>query len=239
MLRNIFTMCRSIELAAEAAYLRIYNQTEVDEQKSFWLEISQDEKRHANYWEQLLELQRKGALANPFDNPELILDELKTMRCEIEEMINNEHVNAKFSDLILWAFRIEYNMLHPAFAILYHVLESDVGDILPEEDYQNHINKFGHAVKEHLNEKAELALIGKILSNMWKRNKELAKQFYQIKTLRGLIPICANCKQVRNDQGYWEQIEAYIERYSESTFTHGICPKCAKDMYPGIIESKL
>jgi rubrerythrin len=239
MLRKIFTLCRSIELAAESAYRRISNQTEVNEHKSFWLDISRDEKRHSTYWELLLELQRKETLTNPFDNPELIVDELNTMKGKIDEIINMEHSNFDFSEFILWAFRIEQYMLHPAFTILFHILEKDTEDIFPEEDYQNHINKFVQAAKKHLKDKPELVLVGDILSNMWERNRELAKQFYQIKILRSLIPICANCKQVRNDQGYWEQIEAYLERYSETTFTHGICPECAKKLYPEITGGNL
>jgi rubrerythrin len=234
MLRKIFVLCRYIELLAEAAYLRISNQTQADELKSFWLDIARDEKRHATYWEQLLELQGKGSLKNPFDNPKPIVDELNTMKGKIEEMINNEHLNSDFSDLILWAFRIEHTMLHPAFAIFYHALATGIDDISPEEDYKNHINKFVQMVKNHLNDKTELILVGEILSSIWERNRELANQFYQIKTLRGLIPICAGCKQVRNGEGYWEQIEAYIERFSDTTFTHGICPECAKELYPEI-----
>lgn len=234
MLRKIFNLCHSIELAAEEAYLKISNQTESDELKLFWFDVSQDEKRHASYWEQLLELQKKGSVKNPFDNPKLVADELNSMKAKIEEVIDNEHLNSELSDLILWAYQIEHHMLHPAFAIFYRTLATDSGDISPEEDYQNHINKFALMAKKHLNGKPELILVGEILSSIWQRNRELANQFYQIKTLRGLIPICANCKQVRNDWGYWEQIEAYIERYSDTTFTHGICPECTKKLYPGI-----
>ena len=234
MLRKIFNLCHSIELAAEEAYFKISDHTEADEFKLFWLDISQDEKRHASYWEQLIELQKKGSVNNPFDNPKLVADELNSMKAKIEEVIDNEHLNSDFSDLILWAYQIEHHMLHPAFAIFYRVLATDSGDISPEEDYQNHINKFAQMVKKHLNDKPELILVGEILSSIWQRNRELANQFYQIKALRGLIPICANCKQVRNDEGYWEQIESYIERNSDTTFTHGICPECTKKLYPGI-----
>ena len=234
MLRDIFILCCSIELAAEAAYSRIANESKVDEQKAFWLEISQDEKRHAIYWEQLIELEEKGSIQNPFDNPRRILRELSAMKSKIDEMIDSENLNSAFSDLILWAFRVEFYMLHPAFAILYHVLETDTGDISPEEDYQNHIEKFARVVKKLLKDKPELALVGETLSSMWERNREVASQFAQIKTLRGLIPICASCKQVRNDQGYWERIEDYVGRHSETKFSHSICPECAKKLYPGI-----
>ena len=61
---------------------------------------------------------------------------------------------------------------------------------------------------------------------------ELQKALDRVKTLSGLLPICASCKKVRDDQGYWNQIEAYIEAYSEAQFSHGICPECAKKLYP-------
>ncbi len=53
----------------------------------------------------------------------------------------------------------------------------------------------------------------------------------ELKTLRGLVPMCARCKKIRNDKGYWEQVETYIENRSDAKFTHGICDKCVKDLY--------
>jgi hypothetical protein len=53
----------------------------------------------------------------------------------------------------------------------------------------------------------------------------------QIQTLEGLIPICAACKKIRNDQGYWDVIELYIQRHSQAQFTHGMCPNCAEQYY--------
>lgn len=54
----------------------------------------------------------------------------------------------------------------------------------------------------------------------------------QIKILRGFLPICASCKKIRDDNGYWNQIEAYIRDHSEAEFSHGICPECAAKLYP-------
>jgi len=239
MLRKIFLLCRSIELAAEKAYLKISNETNDDEQKSFWLETSRDEKGHATYWEKLLELEENGSIQNPFENSEQIVSELNAMKGEIDRMIDNDNRHSDFSDLILWAFRIEFYMLHPAFAILYHISKTDTDDISPEDDYQDHIDKFAQIVEKKLKNKPEMVLIGEILSTMWQRNRELASQVSQIKTLHGLIPICANCKQVRNDQGYWELIEAYVGRYSAAKFSHSICPECAIKLYPEISISSL
>jgi hypothetical protein len=54
----------------------------------------------------------------------------------------------------------------------------------------------------------------------------------ELKVLRGLLPICASCKKIRNDKGYWTQMEAYIRDHSEAEFSHGICPECARKLYP-------
>ncbi len=54
----------------------------------------------------------------------------------------------------------------------------------------------------------------------------------KIKTLRGLIPICAACKSIRDDKGYWEQVDVYIQKYSEADISHSICPDCMKKHYP-------
>jgi two-component system CheB/CheR fusion protein len=56
----------------------------------------------------------------------------------------------------------------------------------------------------------------------------------KVKKLAGMLPICASCKKIRNDEGYWQQIEAYISEHSQTEFTHGLCPECATKLYPGI-----
>ncbi|MFH1460271.1 MAG: hypothetical protein ABIG64_07895 [Candidatus Omnitrophota bacterium] len=53
----------------------------------------------------------------------------------------------------------------------------------------------------------------------------------ELKILQGFLPICAKCKQIRDDKGYWHQVEAYVHDHSEADFTHSICPKCAKELY--------
>ena len=57
---------------------------------------------------------------------------------------------------------------------------------------------------------------------------ELQEALSQVKKLSGLLPICASCKKIRDDQGYWQQIEAYIRDHSEAEFSHSICPECAR-----------
>ena len=61
---------------------------------------------------------------------------------------------------------------------------------------------------------------------------QLQDTLAHLKVLRGMLPICAACKKIRDDKGYWNQIESYIREHSEAEFSHGICPDCAKKLYP-------
>ena len=62
--------------------------------------------------------------------------------------------------------------------------------------------------------------------------RELRQALAEVKTLRGIVPICSNCKRIRDDRGYWEQVESYVTKHTEAAFSHGICPECMKKLYP-------
>ena len=62
--------------------------------------------------------------------------------------------------------------------------------------------------------------------------EELQEALKEVKQLSGMLPICASCKKIRDDKGYWNQIESYIGAHSEAKFSHGICPDCVKKLYP-------
>ncbi len=64
-------------------------------------------------------------------------------------------------------------------------------------------------------------------------NEALQAALDMAKQLSGLLPICANCKKIRDDQGYWQDVAVYVRDHSEAEFSHGICPGCAKKLYPG------
>ena len=77
-----------------------------------------------------------------------------------------------------------------------------------------------------------------LLKEKEKLISELQEALAKVKTLSGLLPICSSCKKIRDDKGYWNQIETYIRQRSEAEFTHSICPKCAKMLYPGLLKNK-
>ncbi len=68
--------------------------------------------------------------------------------------------------------------------------------------------------------------------DLQRKNRELKKALAAVKTLSGLLPICSYCKKIRDDNGYWNRIEAYIEKHSNAEFSHSICKECAEEYYP-------
>lgn len=72
------------------------------------------------------------------------------------------------------------------------------------------------------------------ITDIRRTQKDLEEATKEIKTLKGILPICSSCKNIRDDKGYWRQIESYIEKHSEADFSHSICPECAKKLYPDL-----
>jgi GAF domain-containing protein len=91
----------------------------------------------------------------------------------------------------------------------------------------NLLRTFRDAIEAHL------ALVLTV-EELNKRNSELEEALREVRTLRGLLPICALCKKVRDDQGYWRQIETYVEAHSDLKLSHAICPDCANTLYPDL-----
>jgi len=67
-------------------------------------------------------------------------------------------------------------------------------------------------------------------------NQQLLSALAEVQQLKGIIPICAACKKIRDDKGYWHQVEAYVEQHSTAQFSHGICPDCRDELYPSVAE---
>jgi len=68
---------------------------------------------------------------------------------------------------------------------------------------------------------------------------ELQQAIADIKVLSGLVPICSSCKKIRDDKGYWTQLEGYIQAHSQAKFSHGVCPDCLKKLYPNFVPKKI
>lgn len=84
-------------------------------------------------------------------------------------------------------------------------------------------------VHEHLSEQ-----IAARTEELEQRNRELQQALADVQTLSGIVPICSYCKKIRDDQGYWNQLESYLSERTEARFSHGICPACAQKEFPGL-----
>jgi two-component system, response regulator PdtaR len=80
----------------------------------------------------------------------------------------------------------------------------------------------------------DLFEVRRLSDELRRQNEELQAALERIKTLSGLLPICAGCKRIRDDRGYWQQVELYIQDHSEVRFSHGLCPECCITLYPEV-----
>jgi two-component system cell cycle sensor histidine kinase/response regulator CckA len=90
--------------------------------------------------------------------------------------------------------------------------------------------------------KVDGSLVGRSIRYAIERQKlltQIEQSAKEIKTLRGFLPICAACKKIRDDQGYWTQIETYISEHSDAEFSHGLCPDCAVRLYGHVLGGKV
>ena len=97
------------------------------------------------------------------------------------------------------------------------------------------LNCFITVAEDFAIENAKRHQLIKETENELRKDKEkLEEALANIKTLRGLLPICMHCKKIRDEKGYWNQLEAYIYKHSDAQFSHSICQDCAKEHYPDL-----
>jgi GAF domain-containing protein len=97
--------------------------------------------------------------------------------------------------------------------------------------YERLILNLRDVIQGHL----ELLFMNHVLGE---ENKRLTDYLAEIRSLRAILPICSNCKKIRDDEGYWQEVECYISAHSDTMFSHGICPECARKLYPDLYDDE-
>jgi hypothetical protein len=97
------------------------------------------------------------------------------------------------------------------------------------QSYERLILNLRDTIQEHL----ELLFMNSALGE---ENKKLKDYIAEIRTLRAILPICSNCRKIRDDEGYWQEVESYISSHSDTVFSHGICPECVRKLYPELCD---
>ncbi|MFP3999517.1 MAG: GAF domain-containing protein [Desulfobacterales bacterium] len=169
--------------------------------------------------------------SNP-DNPfyEGLRVELASHYCEavINEKAPLMVANALESEMWYQAPEIEHNLISymgyplrlPSGKIFGTLCIHDDKKNVYSEEIRMVIDQFRHIIESHF----QMA---------WQTEK-LKKALENVKQLEGLLPICSSCKKIRDDKGYWKAVESYIQEHSGAEFSHGICPECARRLYPGM-----
>ncbi len=145
---------------------------------------------------------------------------------------------AVFSPLISILFLLEY--FYPELIIAYASLEQRFIDVYLAFLISTIViySIISLILESHDHEKNRLNEVNQLLEEKMEAlnriNLDLEKALDKVQTLSGLLPICAACKKIRDDKGYWNRIEVYIEMHSQAEFSHGICPDCAKELYPDL-----
>lgn len=101
-----------------------------------------------------------------------------------------------------------------------------------------HVRELENAITIARARFADMIKLREVNLELEKRNEELQAALSKIKTLSGLLPICASCKKIRDDGGYWHQVEAYVQDHSDAEFSHGLCPDCVSRYYPDFKKNK-
>lgn len=101
---------------------------------------------------------------------------------------------------------------------------------------KSHLSKLVPAVERALREAEERRKRREAEAERERLIVELQDALARVKTLSGLLPICSSCKKIRDDKGYWNRLETYLQEHSSAKLTHGICPECAQRLYPGLLD---
>jgi rubrerythrin len=228
---EIIEQCLMLDNAAKEIYISLSKNTKDVPIMELWQELAEDEKQHVVYWEQLLAQVNKQEVPNVFDNPKKIKKVLKELKTKIDKISMRAKNISKIVPSFILAYQLEFYLLHPAFAALFHLMKKHTDNKSPEDDYEAHINKIINAMIELDHVTPEFQLFAQFVQRIWNDNRQLAKRIGDIQTIDGLIPICTNCKKVINYEGYWETVEYYIKKHLDESFTHWICPECMETLY--------
>ena len=154
-----------------------------------------------------------------------------------------EHLEGNSWDIVLLDLRLPdstgaltFHRVHAAtedipILLLTHMADEALAIELLGDGAQDYL--FKNELESHLLQRAIQYAMQRFVILQEKRQliAELELALHEVKRLRGLIPICSNCKKIRTDDGFWQQVDQYVSEHSETRFTHGLCPDCARRTY--------
>jgi diguanylate cyclase (GGDEF)-like protein len=183
---EIIDLCIGINLRATWIYTRMSEVEKIKELKCFWIEMAEEEKIHAGFWNIARNTSQSNLLPDIFENPSASRKELKQLMKKIEILLKLWEADRNIKNALILAYRLEYFMLHPAYEVLYHTLKPLAAHIDLKGTYDRHMKRFIEMFIQYGNITPELELLGETLQSLWLRNKALA-EVAVIDELTGLL----------------------------------------------------
>ena len=183
---DIIYLCIAINHLASEIYIKLSKADDNRGLKHFWMEMADEEKINAIFWNNVKNFAKEYKLPLVFDDPLSTRNDLKKLLQKIEILLKRWESNQSMENALILAYRLEYYMLDPAFEILYHTLKPLAGEIDIEDTYDRHVNRFIDMFIKYGNVTPELELLGETLQSLWQRNKILTK-LAMIDGLTGLL----------------------------------------------------
>jgi hypothetical protein len=238
MISEILDLCLEAEQSAAATYRAFAGAPADGPLSRFWKSMALQEEEHIHFWEQLAEFNRRGSLRNIFDDPGTVIKQLKAILADMDGFAEDAAAASGPAHRLMIAFRLEFTIMHPAFTAMFLLMAKQTGVASPVSAYHSHISGLIHQARKLGIADPNLELVADLMDRQWSVQLDLSQRLADIQDLRSLIPICAYCKNVRNDKGYWQKVEEYIEHHFPAEFSHGICPDCIRKHFPEYYEDE-
>jgi hypothetical protein len=235
---GVLERCIRLERTAVAFYARLAEAFPADGLRAFWLDMAEQERSHVRLWERIIGMQKEGGMPALFDRPESVIGELEKLNLRLESRLK-EGLPSDPVRAFLLAYQVEWLLLHPAFPAFFLLFARKTGDGSFAAAYGRHLDGLIHEARRIGAEDPSLALLAEVIERHWNVQQDMAAALAEVRELRDLVPICSYCKNVRNDKGYWEKVEAYVEAHFPAEFSHGICPDCIRKQFPEMADQIL
>lgn len=183
---DIIKLCLSLDTKSAVFYRKLSKIEKKRGLLDFWKSMAADENEHIGYWNQLLNLAKKGMIPQVFEKPHKVADELKVISKTVDILLKQSESSLSIKDAFLLTYRLEFYMLHPAFGTLFYFLKTVSVGKTPEDEYDMHIERFIKAMNTYGAEAVELEILGETLRRLWHANRQLTVQSFT-DSLTGLL----------------------------------------------------
>ena len=173
---GIIKLCLAIDRKASEIYHYLFQAGDDTELKAFWAKMATEEEAHLAYWKELLRMARRGFLPQVLADPVKVRDELENANRKVDALVQMSRQNPSLTNAFLLAYRLEFYVLHPAIAQLFHFIKVTNDAMSPEDTYDKHISSFIEAMNRFGASTPELELLGETIQKLWHENKQLVEQ---------------------------------------------------------------